>query len=72
MGGRVTVATHDGHPRLGKAQFWADAAALTEDLFGSATSANVFVVGMAVQAGCLPIASEKVEEAIARITKTFG
>jgi indolepyruvate ferredoxin oxidoreductase len=47
-----------------QAQFWADAAALTEDLFGSATSANIFVVGMAVQAGCLPIASEKVEEAI--------
>jgi indolepyruvate ferredoxin oxidoreductase len=44
--------------------FWADAAAITQDLFGSTTTANFFVVGMAVQAGCLPIAAERVEHAI--------
>jgi indolepyruvate ferredoxin oxidoreductase len=44
--------------------FWADAAAATQDLFGSTTTANFFVVGMAVQAGCLPIDAAKVEEAI--------
>ena len=47
-----------------QAGFWADAAAITQDLFGSTTTANFFVVGMAVQAGCLPIAAEKVEQAI--------
>jgi indolepyruvate ferredoxin oxidoreductase len=46
-------------------QFWVDAAAVTEDLFGSAMSANLFVVGMAVQAGCLPVTPETIEEAIA-------
>ncbi len=47
-----------------EAQFWAEAADVTLSLFGSATTANVFVVGMAVQAGCLPIAPERLEEAI--------
>jgi indolepyruvate ferredoxin oxidoreductase len=47
-----------------QAQFWADAAAITQDLFGSATTSNVFVVGMAVQAGCLPISADRLEEAI--------
>lgn len=47
----------DGH-------FWADAAGTTQDLFGSATTANLFVVGMAVQAGCLPVAPGAMEEAI--------
>ncbi|MCR9092741.1 MAG: indolepyruvate ferredoxin oxidoreductase family protein [bacterium] len=46
------------------ASFWADAAAITEDLFGNATTANLFVVGMAIQAGCLPVAAERLEEAI--------
>lgn len=46
------------------AQYWADAAATTEDLFGSATTANIFVVGMAIQAGCLPVTPSRVEEAI--------
>ncbi len=45
-------------------QHWADAHLITEELFGSSTTANVFVVGMAVQAGCLPIAPERIEEAI--------
>ena len=44
--------------------FWADAAATTEDLFGNTTTANLFVVGMAVQSGCLPISSANLEEAI--------
>ncbi len=47
-----------------EAQHWADAAAITTDLFGSATTANLFVVGMAVQAGCLPIEAELLERAI--------
>ncbi|MFO0688490.1 MAG: indolepyruvate ferredoxin oxidoreductase family protein [Myxococcota bacterium] len=47
-----------------QAGFWADAAATTDDLFGSTTTANFFVVGMAVQAGCLPIDAAKVEQAI--------
>ena len=47
-----------------QAGFWTDAAAATQDLFGSTTTANFFVVGMAVQAGCLPIDAGKVEQAI--------
>ena len=43
---------------------WADAQALTTALFGSSTTANIFVVGMAVQAGALPIAPEHLEQAI--------
>ncbi len=46
------------------AQFWADAEAVTVDLFGSSTTANLFVVGMAVQAGCLPIEPSMIERAI--------
>jgi indolepyruvate ferredoxin oxidoreductase len=48
----------------GDAQHWADAFEITEDLFGRATTANIFVVGMAYQAGCLPIGSKHIEEAI--------
>jgi indolepyruvate ferredoxin oxidoreductase len=47
-----------------QAQFWAEAAGITKDLFGSATTSNVFVVGMAVQAGCLPVAADRIEDAI--------
>lgn len=46
------------------AQHWADAEQTTIDLFGSAASANLFVVGMAVQAGCLPISPSHLEKAI--------
>jgi indolepyruvate ferredoxin oxidoreductase len=46
-------------------QHWADAARITADLFGNATTANMFVVGMAYQAGCLPIDAKHIEEAIA-------
>jgi indolepyruvate ferredoxin oxidoreductase len=43
---------------------WADAAAITTTLFGDAVTANIFVVGMAVQAGCLPIRPESIERAL--------
>jgi indolepyruvate ferredoxin oxidoreductase len=46
------------------AQHWADADRITADLFGRATAANIFVVGMAFQAGCLPISAKHIEEAI--------
>jgi len=46
------------------AHFWADAAETTSALFGSATTANLFVVGMAIQSGCLPITPASMEEAI--------
>ncbi len=44
---------------------WADAAAITTRLFGDTQSANFFVVGMAVQAGLLPIRPEAIEHALA-------
>ena len=43
---------------------WADAQHMTVALLGNAVTANVFVVGMAVQAGALPLAAESVEQAI--------
>ncbi len=43
---------------------WADAQAITTDLFDASTTANIFVVGMAVQAGVLPIGAEFIERAI--------
>ena len=43
---------------------WADAHQITEALFGSSVTANVFVVGMAVQAGALPLSPQSVEQAI--------
>ncbi len=46
------------------AQLWADAQQITADLLGSSTSANIFVVGMAVQAGHLPLSPAMVERAI--------
>ena len=49
--------TRDGHS-------WVDAQAATTELFGAATTANIFVVGMAVQAGVLPVAPERIEAAI--------
>lgn len=46
------------------AQFWADAMEITEALLGESTTANIFVVGMAIQSGCLPVRAECIEEAI--------
>ncbi|MXW42174.1 MAG: indolepyruvate ferredoxin oxidoreductase family protein [Acidimicrobiia bacterium] len=46
------------------AQHWAAATDTSMALVGEATGANVFVVGMAVQAGLLPISPEAVETAI--------
>ena len=43
---------------------WADAHRITEALFGNSVTANVFVVGMAVQAGALPLSASSVEQAI--------
>ncbi len=57
LAARIAERTRPGH-------FWADAQAVTGDLFGSTTTANLFVVGMAVQAGALPIDPARVEEAI--------
>ena len=55
---RIAEVTRDGK------RHWADAAAITTALQGDAVTANVFVVGMAVGAGCLPIRSESIERAI--------
>ncbi|WP_419856118.1 indolepyruvate ferredoxin oxidoreductase family protein [Candidatus Poriferisodalis sp.] len=55
---RVAAVTVDGK------QHWADVASLVTALCGSAVTANVFVVGMAVQAGALPITPASVEAAI--------
>ncbi len=57
------LATRIADATAGQAH-WADAQAVTTDLFGQATTANVFVVGMAVQSGALPIEAARVEEAI--------
>ena len=45
-------------------RWWADAQHITSALLGNSVTANVFVVGMAVQAGALPVAAESVEQAI--------
>jgi indolepyruvate ferredoxin oxidoreductase len=58
LGARIAAVTRDGH------RHWADAAAITTALFGDAVTANLFVVGMAVQAGCLPIRPASIERAI--------
>ncbi len=46
------------------AHFWADAETITTSLFGDAVMANTFVVGMAVQAGAIPISPDALEQAI--------
>ena len=48
----------------GNEHFWADAQHIAESLLGSTTAGNIFVVGMAVQAGAVPITPEVIEEAI--------
>ncbi len=44
---------------------WADAAEITNAILGSTVTANVFVVGMAVQSGHLPVSPTLIEKAIA-------
>ncbi|MCC6435902.1 MAG: indolepyruvate ferredoxin oxidoreductase family protein, partial [Acidimicrobiales bacterium] len=41
-----------------------DTIAVTEGLFGESTTANTFLIGVAYQLGCLPIAAEAIEQAI--------
>ena len=53
------IAAHTG-----PSHHWADAQAVTSDLFGSSMTANLFVVGMAVQAGALPVDPGCIERAI--------
>jgi indolepyruvate ferredoxin oxidoreductase len=55
---RLAAVTREGK------RYWADAAGITTALFGDAVTANLYVVGMAVQAGCLPIRSASIERAI--------
>ena len=43
---------------------YVDAAGITEQLLGSAASANIFLLGFAYQHGVLPIAGTAIEEAI--------
>ncbi len=43
---------------------YVDAGAVTRGLFGGSTTANVFVLGVAVQLGALPVAPEQLERAI--------
>jgi indolepyruvate ferredoxin oxidoreductase len=45
-------------------QHWADALAITTAHLGSGVTANIFVVGMAYQAGALPMSADRIEEAI--------
>ena len=54
----IDAGTRDG------ARHWADAAAMCADLVGDTVGANIFVVGMAVQAGLLPVDPESIERAI--------
>ena len=43
---------------------WSDAQRVCEALIGNAVSANILVVGMAVQTGALPLSPQSVEQAI--------
>lgn len=45
-------------------QWWADAAEVTNRLLGNSVTANMFVVGMAVQVGALPVSPESLQAAI--------
>jgi indolepyruvate ferredoxin oxidoreductase len=55
---RIADGTLDG------ARHWADATGVCADLLGDTVGANIFVIGMAVQAGALPIRPESIERAI--------
>jgi indolepyruvate ferredoxin oxidoreductase len=47
-----------------KQSTWIDASALAESLFGRSTAANMLLVGVAYQAGALPISAAAIEKAI--------
>lgn len=49
---------------LTDAHHWADSGAITTALFGDAVLSNIFVVGMAIQSGHLPVSVESIERAI--------
>ncbi len=53
----------DSHGRPGLNRY-VDAGALTRGLLGDAATANIFLLGVAVQAGCVPVRPEAVERAI--------
>jgi indolepyruvate ferredoxin oxidoreductase len=52
---RVTRSDH---------RYWTDALAVTTKAFGDAVTANMLVLGMAVQAGAIPVDPAQVEQAI--------
>jgi indolepyruvate ferredoxin oxidoreductase len=49
---------------VGERDRWVDAGAVTRGLLGSSAAANVFLLGVALQAGCIPVDPRDVEEAI--------
>jgi indolepyruvate ferredoxin oxidoreductase len=53
----------DEHTRAEHNRYF-DAIAVTEGLFGESTTANTFQLGVAYQAGALPISAEAIEQAI--------
>ncbi|MEZ5244031.1 MAG: indolepyruvate ferredoxin oxidoreductase family protein [Acidimicrobiales bacterium] len=55
---RIAEGTREGQ------RHWADASEICADLIGDTVGANVFVIGMAVQAGLLPVRPESIERAI--------
>jgi len=57
--GRVAGATDAAR------NLYVDAAALTDELLGSTAAANIYLLGVAVQAGVIPVDPEKIEDAIA-------
>jgi indolepyruvate ferredoxin oxidoreductase len=59
-----TLAEQIAKVTRGDAHFWSDAMSTANALFGDAVTSNLFVVGMAYQAGCLPVSSESFERAI--------
>ena len=43
---------------------WVDAAALAKSLFDDTTTANVLLLGVAFQSGCIPLSSSNIEKAL--------
>ena len=56
--------TIDAHSDAGR-NLYADAGSLAEGLFGDHMATNLFVLGMAYQAGAVPLKAESIEAAIA-------